>query len=140
MAVLVEHGMFLQSARGPVPNVADLVAGESIRGSWWGHPAGHEIFATLEALTASPDVVGTRLVNGKVTFIHRRMWPALVRVAARLDPARLAARHDEHTSSGAHRAHEVAFPDWVPDDVRRAADDLTEEQALAALPPWLTSI
>ena len=34
--------MLLQSAKGPVPNVADLVAGEPIKGSWWGHPAGHQ--------------------------------------------------------------------------------------------------
>ena len=33
------HGVVLASARGPVPNVAEAVAGEPIRGSWWGHPA-----------------------------------------------------------------------------------------------------
>src|SRR4051794_2330166 len=30
--------MVLQSARGPVPNLAECVAGEPIRGSWRGHP------------------------------------------------------------------------------------------------------
>src|SRR5262245_15070885 len=43
MAVLVEHGMLLESARGPLPNVAEIVAGEPIRGSWWGHRRSHEI-------------------------------------------------------------------------------------------------
>ena len=79
MTVLIEHGMLLQSARGPLPNVAELVAGEPIAGSWWGHPKGHEIFAELETLDESPDVVRMRLVNGKVTLVHRRLWPALVR-------------------------------------------------------------
>src|SRR4030095_7234834 len=30
-----EQGIVLQSARGPVPNLAEYVAGEPIRGSWW---------------------------------------------------------------------------------------------------------
>lgn len=47
MAVLREQGMLLASATGPIPNVAELVAGEPIRGSWWAHPQGHEIFAVL---------------------------------------------------------------------------------------------
>ena len=83
MAALIEHGMLLQSARGPLPNVAELVAGEPIAGSWWGHPQGHAIFAALQSLDDSPDVVRMRLVNGKVTLVHRRLWPALVRVADR---------------------------------------------------------
>src|SRR6478736_240953 len=74
---LREQGMVLQSARGPVPNVTEYVAGEPIRGSWWGHPAGHEIFAVLTHLMSSPDVVATRLINGKITLVHRRLWPAL---------------------------------------------------------------
>ena len=37
----------LQSARGPLPNLAEWIAGEPIRGSWWGHPCGHETFAAL---------------------------------------------------------------------------------------------
>ena len=37
MARLRESGMLLQSARGPIANVADLIAGEEIKGSWWGH-------------------------------------------------------------------------------------------------------
>ena len=78
-----EQGIVLQSARGPVPNLAEYVAGEPIRGSWWGHASGHEIFAVLSRVLNSPDVIATRLVNGKVTLIHRRLWPALVRVADR---------------------------------------------------------
>jgi hypothetical protein len=137
MAALVEHGMLLQSARGPLPNVAELVAGEPIRGSWWGHPAGHAIFDTLNTLADSPDVVRLRLVKGKVTLVHRRLWPALVRVADRLPPESLAAIHEEHTPSGAHRVREQAFPDWVPDEVLQAARQLSIDDALAELPAFL---
>jgi hypothetical protein len=45
MAALVEHGLLLQSARGPVPNVAELIAAEPIKGSWWAHSKSHDIFA-----------------------------------------------------------------------------------------------
>lgn len=137
MAALIEHGMLLESARGPLPNVAEIVAGEPIRGSWWGHPAGHAIFAALNTLADSPDVVRTRLVNGKVTLVHRRLWPALVRVADRFPPERVAALDEEHTAAGAHRVRERPFPDWVPGDVLRAARDLSADDALAALPDCL---
>jgi hypothetical protein len=136
-AALVEHGMLLQSAKGPIPNVADLVAGEVIRGTWWGHPAGHAIFAALNELDESSDVVRLRLVQGKVTFVHRRLWPPLVRVADHFPSNRLAALREEHLPSGRHRTSEVAFPEWVPDDVRTAAPDLTEEAAFAELPACL---
>ncbi len=139
MAALVEHGMLLQSARGPLPNVAELVAGEPIRGSWWGHPLGHAIFAELQLLDESPDVVRLRLISGKVTFVHRRLWPALVRIADQFTPSRLAALHEEHTPSGAHRVVEQPFPDWVPPEVVAAANRLSVGEAMAQLPNLLLS-
>jgi hypothetical protein len=134
MAVLVEQGMLLESARGPIPNVAELIAGESISGSWWAHPAGHAIFAAINAVAESPDVVRLRLVNGKITLVHRRVWPALVRLSDRIPPERLASVDEEHTASGAHRKVETPFSEWVPSEVVAAAASLTEAQALEALP------
>jgi hypothetical protein len=134
MDALTQNGMLLESARGPLPNVAELVAGEPIRGSWWGHPRSHAIFEAINRLVESPDVVRTRLVNGKVTLVHRRLWPALVRVAERFPPERLAALREEHTDTGAHRVREQAFPDWVPDDDIRAGEQLSVAEALALLP------
>ena len=110
MVALIEQGLLLESAHGPIPDVADLVAGEPIRGSWWSHPSNHAIFDAVNLLAASPDAVRTRLVNGKVTLIHRRLWPALVHLADRLPVEPLAALHEEHTASGAHRTGEQPFP------------------------------
>jgi hypothetical protein len=78
-----------------------------------------------------------RLVNGKVTLVHRRLWPALVRVAEHLTAKQLAALHEQHTSSGAHRVDEQLFPSWVPDDVRDAAAQLSADEAWAQLPAGL---
>jgi len=132
-----EQGVVMQSARGPVPSLAERVAGGPIRGSWWGHPSGHEIYRVLNEVRASPDVVAVRLINGKVTLIHRRLWPALVRVADRFASDRLAAIEEVHTGSGAHQTIAVPFPDWVPAEDSTAADLLTVDEALAQLPACL---
>jgi hypothetical protein len=132
-----EQGIVLQSAKGPLPNLAEHVVGEPIKGSWWGHPRSHQIYAVLERVDDSPDVVATRLVNGRITLVHRRLWPALVRVADRFDPERLAKVSEEHTETGAHRKVVVPFPEWVPAEVVAAATDLTEDDALAQFPECL---
>jgi hypothetical protein len=127
----------LESARGPVPNLAEVVAGEPIRGSWWGHPAGHAIFDAINEVADSGEVVRLRLVNSKITLVHRRVWPALVRIAGTLRPEQLAAISEEHTASGAHRKVETAYPDWVPPEVFEEADRLTDDEAFALLPECL---
>ena len=132
-----KQGVVLQSARGPVPNLAEHVAGEPIRGSWWGHSSGHEIFAVLTRVLDSPDVIATRVVDGKVTLIHRRVWPALVRVADRFPAERLASVDEVHTASGAHRTIETPFPEWIPAEDLAAAALLTTDEALALLPACL---
>jgi hypothetical protein len=137
LAWLREQGVVLQSARGPLPNLAEHIAGESIPGSWWGHTSGHRIFAVLDDLLESGEVVATRLVEGKITLVHRRVWPALVRVADRFPAERLAAVDEVHTASGAHRTVEVAFPSWVPAEDRARAASLSVDQALAQLPNCL---
>ena len=143
MTALIKHGMLLQSAHGPLPNVAEMIAGEPIRGSWWNHPASRSIFDALNQLADSPDVVRMRLVNGKVTLVHRRLWPALVRIADRFPAKNLAAIHEEHTASGAHRVQTEAFPDWVPDDVLQAAEALgggRVDRAACVLPTVMNTI
>lgn len=133
------HGVVLASGRGPVPNLAEAVAGEPIRGSWWAHPRGKAIFDALNLVDDDPDVLCFRLVDGKVTFVHRRLWPALARLADELGPDRTTAVRQEHTPTGAHRTVRTPFPDWVPDDVARAARRLAVEQARAALGEWAAS-
>ncbi len=55
------------------PSVAGLVAGKPVRGSWWGHARGKEIFEVSEKLADHPDVTSVKLVKNKVTFVHRRL-------------------------------------------------------------------
>src|SRR5277367_6832322 len=91
-----EHGVVLASAKGPVPRMAEVIAGEPVKGSWWAHPKSHAIFAAFQALEDCPDLLVCRLVKGKITFVHRRLWPALIRAADRFPPERLARIRQEH--------------------------------------------
>ena len=78
-----------------------------------------------------------RLVGGKITYVHRRLWPAIVRLASSLDKKTLAALQEEHTPSGAHRVRTIPFPRWVPPDVRQAAENISEEEARLQLGDWI---
>jgi hypothetical protein len=135
LAFVKRHGVVLQAARGPAPNLAEAVAGGPIRGSWWGHPKGHEIFRVAEAVSESPDVLVCKLIGGKVTFVHRRLWPALVRLSSRFSKAQLAKTWNEHTRTGAHRSRSVPFPRWVPRQVRHEAARLSIAEAERLLEP-----
>ena len=126
-----KHGVVLEAAQGPVPSLAEAIAGERVQGSWWSHPKSKQIFALTRAVRDSEDVLVCRLIKGKVTFVHRRLWPALVRVAHRFPPNHLSRLSEIHTSSGSHVIKEMLFPDWVPSTVHAAAKRLSEESALA---------
>src|ERR1043166_3668399 len=63
-----QHGVVLASAKGPVPNLAEQIAGEPIVGSWWSHPKAQAIFDALCAVDDSDDVRCFKLIDGKVTF------------------------------------------------------------------------
>jgi hypothetical protein len=138
LAFVKHHGVVLQAAHGPVPNLAETIAGGRIRGSWWGHPKGRDIFRTAEAITDNPDVLVCKLVEGKITYVHRRLWPALVKLSGRFRKDQLARVWDEHTASGAHRSRREPFPDWVPSDAVREAEGMSVSEAETVLSAWLT--
>lgn len=76
---LERWGLLLESDSTLV-SVVTLVAGGPVRGSWWGHPKGQEIFQVSRELVRHDDNVLCKLLSGKLTFVHRRLWPALITV------------------------------------------------------------
>jgi hypothetical protein len=78
-----------------LPSVASLIAGEAINGSWWSHPAGQRIFATLGQFEDHPDVMFTKLISGKVTLVHRNFWPEMFAIGS----ARASWQMDELSRS-----------------------------------------
>jgi hypothetical protein len=81
---LVEHGLLLVQGQAEVPSIADLLAGEPVttRGYSWDYvPAKTLAFE----LSARDDVGVCKLLRGRTTLVHRRLWPAVhgLAVAAR---------------------------------------------------------
>ncbi len=133
IAWMKKCGIAVESARASVPSLAHVVAGEPIRGSWWAHPKGKDIFRPSRVIRRSPDVLVCRLVDGKITYVHRRMWPALILLAGRFSKQRLSALNEVHTPVGKHKLLVTPFPDWVTNEVMQAARKLTEKEAALQL-------
>lgn len=86
--VALERYGLLLLADARLPSLATIVAGEPVRGSWWGHPAAHSIVCVAREL-AGDTVIDIKLVSSKVTFVHRKLWPALVAVGCAREPWQL---------------------------------------------------
>jgi hypothetical protein len=139
LAFVEKHGVVLQAARGPVPSLAEAIAGGPIRGGWWGHPKGREIFRVADAVTDNEQVLVCKLIDGKITYVHRRLWPALIRLADRFRKGQLAKVWNEHTPTGAHRSRTLRFPEWVPPSVLKEAERLSVAEAEKILSKSLPS-
>jgi hypothetical protein len=79
LAQLKEHGLLLQTDAN-LPNVCVLITGAPVRGSWWAHPRSHEIFRANCELVAHPDVLVSKLISGRGTYLHRALWPAVIAI------------------------------------------------------------
>jgi len=84
-------------------------------------------------------VLVCRLVEGRQTLVHRKLWPALVRVGDRFADDRVSRVREEHTATGRHVTHDVPFPGWVPAEVLREGRTLSEAKALALFGRWLST-
>lgn len=126
---IAARGVVLEAARGPVPSVADHIAGEAIAGSWWKHPRAQDIFRLTRELRDADEILVCRLVNDKITFVHRNVWPALVRLADRFPAAGLARVEEVHTAGGKHALRKTPFPKWVPAAVLEEGEGMEEAGA-----------
>jgi hypothetical protein len=79
--IALERTGLLLKSDPKLPSLTTLVAGEPVRGSWWGHPRAHEIYAEAVRLSGHPDVLLVKLVAGKDTFVHRRLWSHVYAIA-----------------------------------------------------------
>ena len=126
------NGIVLESAHGRVPTFADFVAGQRVT-RWWSHPKGRLIFALTRGMRDSPEVLTCRFIDNKITYIHRRLWPALVKLSGELDTGKLGAIHEEHLPGGKHELRVTEFPQWVPAEVLAESKRLTRSKARSML-------
>ncbi|MBV9325594.1 MAG: hypothetical protein JO352_17620 [Chloroflexi bacterium] len=75
-AALARFGLLLFSDPA-LPSLVGVIVDEPLRSSWWGHPRGHVIYAAMNRLEDDPDVLSSKLIAGKVTYVHRNLWPAV---------------------------------------------------------------
>lgn len=72
---------FLVESDPKLTSVCSLIANEPMRGSWWSHPLAQVIFQVNEQLEDHPDILMAKLVSGKVTFVHRKLWSEVIAIA-----------------------------------------------------------
>ena len=137
MDFLRYHGVVLESAKGLEPSVAEFVAGEPLKGSWWGHDRGSEIFEVTRKMRGSAAVLVCSLAGGKITFIHRSLWPFFARAARYFPKNALDQIEERHTSSGVHKRVEVPFPEWLPVEIIEAKKAIRMGQARQKIGQWL---
>lgn len=80
---------FLLESDAKLPSVCSLITGAPLRGSWWSHPLAQTIFQINEQLEDHDDVLITKLVSGKVTFVHRDIWSEVVAIGCAGEPWQL---------------------------------------------------
>lgn len=69
-----------------LPSLVGLIVGKPLKGSWWSHPKGNDIYSTAEALGDHRDIASIKLISGKVTFVHRRLWPKIIVIGRSREP------------------------------------------------------
>ena len=149
LAFVKKHGIVLESARGPVPSLAAKVAGEPIRGSWWSHPKGKEIFRLSRAIRESPEAHVDRIIVASQT-VSEPVIAELVKVCRR-DGLKLSVVPPARAMFGtAVQLHHIAdlplieYSTWdVPRStmmLKRIIDVVVSAIALTLLAPVLIAI
>ena len=99
-----------------LPSVCTIITGVPMKGSWWSHRMAQTIFQVNERLDDHPDVLIAKLLAGKVTFVHRQFWLALLAVATSKEPWQMRNLSDTAQkvlkflkSSGAVRSGELSI-------------------------------
>lgn len=91
-------------------------------------------------IRSSEEILVCRLVEGKVTYVHQRLWPAIFRLQASFENENLGAIQEIHTSSGKHQVSVTPFPDWVPVSAKEKAERLTISEATSKLGEWFEAL
>jgi hypothetical protein len=91
-AAVAEHDVLLVHDVS-LPSVTALLAGEPVRGSWWSHPRGTQIYDALQAVT--DELATVKLLLGKQTLVTDLHWPVLVAIGSELAPWQLDALSDD---------------------------------------------
>ena len=108
---------FLMETDASLPSVSGLIARETVSGSWWSHKAAQRIFSTLGQLEDHRDVIFTKLISGKVTLVHRKLWSEIFSLGTSHAPWQLndlskpaRALFDKVNKQGTLRTDQLDWP------------------------------
>jgi hypothetical protein len=79
LELLRKLGVILETDRA-FPSLTGMMVGDPIRGSWWSHPMANDIYMLSQRLIHHPDAVFLKLLSGKTSYVHRRLWPELIAI------------------------------------------------------------
>jgi hypothetical protein len=66
-----------------LPSLTALIAGEPVKGSWWGHPQGNLMYNLSNELADQKDLLLVKgLLNKKLTFLQQQHWDALFAIGS----------------------------------------------------------
>ncbi len=108
-----------------LPSLVGMIVDEPLHASWLGHPRAQLIYATMNRADDDPHLLATKLIAGKVTYVHERLWPALVTLGTAnedwqlgsLSPAARWLLH-EVVTSGEVQTNLVVLPPEARDNTR----------------------
>lgn len=122
-----------------LPSVASLIAGEPVSGSWWSHAFAQKIFTTLGQFADHRDVMFTKLISGKVTLVHRKLWPEIFAIGTARAPWQMnglskSARNllEMIDEQGSLRTDQIAWPKWEAEKPGEAARQLEKKLLIHA--------
>lgn len=95
---LLEHGIIPLSPTDGLVSLVDLILGPGIKGNWWGQANSNAAYNAYAELADDPDIIVMKLVDHKVTLVHRNLWNCLFVVA--LDAKRLEWRKKSLSPKG----------------------------------------
>ncbi len=75
------------------PSLATTMVGGPISGSWCAHPMANEIYMMSREIARHEEVLVAKLLSGKSTYVHSRLWPSLIAIATAREAWQLDGLH-----------------------------------------------
>ncbi|MER9056730.1 hypothetical protein [Mesorhizobium sp. M0910] len=128
---LESQGLIPLSPAEGLVSLVDLILGPGVTGNWWSHHRANDAYNAYSALANDPDVIVIKLIDYKVTLIHRSLWACVFKIA--LDNKRIRWRRSFLSPDGlrlfnlVERAGLVAL-DFIVIDLEMPRKTLTKER------------
>jgi len=126
-----KYGLLLLSDP-ELPSLVTMIAGEPVKGSWWGHPKGNLIYNLSQELEDDTDILIVKLLNKKITYVHKRHWNALFSIVLEKSDWQIKGLKPDHKNlfrtiqkRGSVRADDASFKN-TPTEIGKQASKLEE--------------